>query len=262
MRKKAADLKVSRESFRRVVQRNLGLPPLKLRNIHSLTNASEEKRLKKNPYPDLPARSSSTRFGCLHRWEDFHRWTGLQPSKWQDSCCSLWEGDECQPDSKTRLCDGLGRSFCKREDTVGFCPWRSENQRSKRRRTYSRACGETSESQHIWMGKFSFPTGLTLPIEHITGSEPMSPTSYKRKNGLNPALIWIQCISVFGLFWRRKPTENLAYQWERWNDPCSEKGPNCLWMWSVLLWSRLPRDLSNMWSKKVASSNKPLLMLS
>lgn len=48
MRKMAAELKVSRESVRRVVKRDLGLSPLKLRSIHSLTNASKEKRLKRS----------------------------------------------------------------------------------------------------------------------------------------------------------------------------------------------------------------------
>ena len=48
MRKMAAELEISRESVRRVVKRDLGLSPPKLRNIHSLTDASKEIRFKRS----------------------------------------------------------------------------------------------------------------------------------------------------------------------------------------------------------------------
>ena len=41
----AGELQISRESVRHVVKRDLGLSPLRLRNILSLTNASRQKRL-------------------------------------------------------------------------------------------------------------------------------------------------------------------------------------------------------------------------
>ena len=45
MRKMAEELQISRESVRRMVKRDLGLSPLRLRKIHLLTTASRQKRL-------------------------------------------------------------------------------------------------------------------------------------------------------------------------------------------------------------------------
>ena len=48
MRKMAGELQISRESVCRVVERDLGLSSLKLRNVHSLTTALRQKRLERS----------------------------------------------------------------------------------------------------------------------------------------------------------------------------------------------------------------------